>query len=90
MSQDFETTDRTPAPDGSEGRAARRRASERASAWSRLTARPGLVAAIVVAAVLVLAVAVDAAASAGRIHPGVRVDGVAVGGKTVEIGRAHV
>lgn len=90
MSQDFETTDRTPAPDGSEGRAARRRASERASAWSRLTAKPGLVAAVVVAAALVLAVAVDAAASAGRIHPGVRVDGVAVGGKTVDEAAAAI
>ncbi len=40
------------------------------------------VAAAVVAVVLVLAVAVDAFASAGRVHPGVTVAGVRVGGMT--------
>ena len=46
-------------------------------------ARPWIgVAAAVVVVVLVLAVAVDAFASAGRVHPGVTVAGVRVGGMT--------
>lgn len=43
---------------------------------------PAALAGIAIAAVLVLFVLVDAVSSAGRIHPGVRVQGIAVGGMT--------
>jgi vancomycin resistance protein YoaR len=58
------------------------RAGRRGSSRPSATASRGpLYAAIALGVVLVLAVAVDAFASAGRVHPGVSVGGVAVGGK---------
>jgi len=44
--------------------------------------RVAVSAALVVAALLMLVVGIEVAASAGRVHPGVHVAGVAVGGKT--------
>lgn len=84
MSNETDIAAHERAAEAASTRAARRRSTGRSDAWRAIATRPGLLAAAVVAAVLVLAVAVDAVASAGRIHPGVRVDGVAVGGKTVE------
>ncbi|MCX8007133.1 MAG: VanW family protein [Coriobacteriia bacterium] len=62
----------------------RRRGARPAARRFRLLESKPAVAGVVLAVVLVLVVAVDAIASAGRIHPGVRVDGIAVGGQTVE------
>lgn len=59
-------------------RAAERRSTHAHDAWRR--ERWGWIAAALIVGILVLAVAVDAFASASRIHPGVTVDGVAVGG----------
>lgn len=60
-------------------RAAERRRA-RASALGFDTRWWGTAAAICFAVLIVLAIAVDAFASAGRIHPGVKVAGVSVGG----------
>ncbi|MBC7266265.1 MAG: VanW family protein [Coriobacteriia bacterium] len=84
MNQGPETTTNDVPIEARPPRAARREVAQRRGVWGALRARPGLAVASGIAALLVLAVAADAAASAGRIHPGVRVDGVAVGGKTVD------
>lgn len=60
--------------------ARRRRATQQRQ--MSVTKRRAAVAAAAVVGVLVCGVAVDALASAGRVHPGVTVGGVAVGGKT--------
>jgi vancomycin resistance protein YoaR len=59
----------------------RRRRGERELQTSAVKKRAALVAAVLIG-VLVLVCAVDAFASVGRVHPGVSVGGVAVGGKT--------
>jgi hypothetical protein len=68
-------------------RARRERAATRdrrsgSSRQSNLSRRRALIALVVVVGILVLGVTVDAFASVGRVHPGVRVGGVNLGGKT--------
>lgn len=78
-------TERTPHAPVERAIGRRARSVRAAGGWFRaVTSRPTALAAAAVAAVLVLGVAADAVASAGRIHPGVRVDGVPVGGMTIE------
>ena len=73
-------------------RASSSRSSSRSTLWGALT--PGgrwLVGAIVgVAAVLALSVGADSIASAGRIHPGVRVGDVAVGAMAPKDAQAKI
>ena len=58
-----------------------RRARRESSSRQTSTARATRLVLVAVAVALVLAIAVDAFASAGRVHPGVNVAGVKVGGK---------
>jgi vancomycin resistance protein YoaR len=73
-------------------RASSSRSSSRSTLWGALT--PGgrwLVGAIIgVAAVLALSVGADSIASAGRIHPGVRVGDVAVGAMAPKDAQAKI
>ncbi|MDI6712265.1 MAG: VanW family protein [Anaerosomatales bacterium] len=84
MSETLDTDTTQPTPEQPRARRSARNARAASSWWRTVASRPAALAAAAVAAVLVLGIAVDAAASAGRIHPGVRVDGVSVGGMTVE------
>jgi vancomycin resistance protein YoaR len=68
-------------------RARRERAASRdrrssSSRQSNLARRRALIVLAVVVGILVLGATVDAFASVGRVHPGVRVGGVSLGGKT--------
>jgi len=65
------------------------RTSNRASRSGATRPWPTIAAALI-AVVLVLAVAVDAFASAGRVHPGVTVAGVRVGGMTPSVATAEL
>ena len=72
------------AEDSNHNRGSRSRGRDTNLAFSSWTSwqRWATVVAISVVGLVVLGVALDAAASAGRIHPGVSVGGVVVGGKT--------